>query len=91
MILAALHIMKALKVYTWVLQTVYFNTHTPQHPYQSPEAEFQESENDIIYNYSCITHHEGFESVCMWVLQTVYILHLQTTAKQKRRLSMSII
>ena len=31
---------------------------------------FQESKNDI----SCITHHEGFESVCLnvWVLQTAY-------------------
>ena len=31
---------------------------------------FQESANDI----NCITHHEGFDSVCLnvWVLQTAY-------------------
>ena len=36
---------------------------------------FQESENDI----SCITHHEGFESVCLnvWVLQTAYFNYRQ--------------
>ena len=36
---------------------------------------FQESENDI----SCITHHEGFESVCLnvWILQTAYFNYRQ--------------
>ena len=36
---------------------------------------FQENENDI----SCITDHEGFESVCLnvWVLQTAYFNYRQ--------------
>ena len=36
---------------------------------------YNESENDI----SCITDHEGFESVCLnvWVLQTAYFNYRQ--------------